>query len=157
MDNKFRVAIAIATVSAAGFVGIVNREGYTEVASAPVKGDVPTNGFGSTGPDVHLGDKTTPVKAVNRAMRDIGKASAGVQGCVTVAVSQGEFDAYTSLAYNIGVEAFCYSTLVRKLNAGDYDGACREILRWDKFRGKPLLGLTIRRGAEYQQCKGNPT
>ncbi|MFZ9813260.1 MAG: lysozyme, partial [Burkholderiaceae bacterium] len=43
----------------------------------------------------------------------------------------------------------------RKLNAQDYAGACKEILRWDKFQGKPLAGLTKRRQAEYQQCIGN--
>ena len=67
---------------------------------------------------------------------------------------QYEYDAFVSLAYNVGENAFCKSTLVRKLNAGDYAGACREILKWDKFRGQPLRGLTMRRQDEYQKCTG---
>ena len=65
-----------------------------------------------------------------------------------------EFSAFVSLTYNIGEGAFCRSTLVKKLNAGDYEGACKEILRWDRFQGKPLRGLTLRRQDEYRQCMG---
>ena len=46
------------------------------------------------------------------------------------------------------------SKLVKKLNAGDYAGACLQVLRWDKFNGKPLAGLTKRRQVEYEQCMG---
>ena len=67
---------------------------------------------------------------------------------------QHEYDAFLSLAYNIGPGAFCGSTLVRKLNAEDYAGACAEILRWDKAGGKTVAGLTKRRQAEYRQCMG---
>ena len=56
------------------------------------------------------------------------------------------------LSYNIGSSGFCGSTLVRKLNAYDYAGACLAIRQWDKFRGQPLRGLTLRREREYQQC-----
>ena len=59
-----------------------------------------------------------------------------------------------SLAYDIGSRAFCSSTLARKLNEGDYPGACREILRWDRFREQRLRGLTTRREREYRQCIG---
>ena len=59
-----------------------------------------------------------------------------------------------SLTYNIGEGAFCKSTLAKKLNAYDYEGACKEILKWDKFKGKPLKGLTNRREREYAKCIG---
>lgn len=71
---------------------------------------------------------------------------------MTVPLTQGEFDAYVSLTYNIGAGAFCKSTLVKRLNAGDYAGACAEIKRWDKMGGKVLRGLTARREREYQMC-----
>jgi lysozyme len=67
---------------------------------------------------------------------------------------QREWDAVISWSFNIGSKAACDSTLVKKLKAQDYDGACAELLRWDKFQGKPLAGLTKRRQAEYQQCMG---
>lgn len=150
-----RVMVALLAVSAAGFVGyIAMPEGYTDRAIIPVPGDVPTNGFGSTGPDIKLGDKTTPPQALARALRDVGKSEGAIRGCVHVPLSQGEFDAYTAMVYNIGAAAFCGSTLVRKLNALDYAGACAEISRWDKFQGRSLAGLTIRRAKERQLCEG---
>lgn len=151
-----RMMLAVLTLSAGGFVAIAMSEGYVERAAPPAPGDVPTNGFGSTGPDIKLGDVTTPPKALARALRDVGKFEGAIRGCVTAPLSQGEFDAYTSLAYNIGAGAFCSSTLVRKVNALDYAGACVEISRWDRFRGKALAGLTIRRARERQLCEGKP-
>lgn len=149
-----RQAIAALTVSAALLVGIATHEGYVETAAPPVPGDVPTNGFGSTGADIKLGDKTTPVRALVRLLADADRHAQAVKRCAPVPMYQHEFDAYVSLTYNIGASAFCSSTLTKKLNAGDYVGACREILRWDKFKGQPLPGLTKRRQSEYQQCIG---
>lgn len=148
-----RVKLAGLALSAAALVGIALHEGYSDTAIIPVAGDVPTIGFGTTG-DVRLGDKITPPKALARALQDVQKYEGALKRCVTVPLHQYEYDAYISLSYNIGSGAFCSSTLVRKLNAGDYEGACKEILRWDKFQGKPLRGLTVRRQDEYQQCVG---
>lgn len=85
----------------------------------------------------------------------MAKYEGAIKECVAVPLHQHEYDAYLSLAYNIGPTAFCGSTLVRKLNAQDYTGACREILRWDRFKGQPLRGLTLRREGEYRQCMGS--
>ena len=87
-------------------------------------------------------------------MVDVQKFEGAIKRCVTVPLAQNEYDAYVQLSYNIGAGAFCGSTLVRKLNAGDYMGACQEILRWNKFKGRELRGLTNRRQAEYQLCIG---
>lgn len=141
------------TLSASALVGILMHEGYSDKAYTPVKGDVPTIGFGTTG-GVKMGDTITPPKAVARALVDVQKFEGALKQCVKVPLHQYEYDAYISLSYNIGSKAFCGSTLVKKLNAGDYAGACQQVLRWDKFNGKPLAGLTKRRQAEYQQCKG---
>jgi len=53
-----------------------------------------------------------------------------------------------SFIFNCGVSAFKSSTLLRLLNQGDYEGARKQFLRWDKAGGKPLLGLARRRAAE---------
>jgi lysozyme len=151
--GRVRMLVIACCLSAAGFVGIANREGYTDKAVRPVPGDVPTIGFGTT-EGVKMGDTITPPKALERALRDVGKFEGAIKRCVTVPLYQHEFDAYTSLAYNIGENAFCGSTLVRKLNAADYAGACAEISKWDKFQGKPLPGLTRRRAEERAQCEG---
>ena len=148
-----RSAIAALALSAAGLVHIAIGEGYREAAYIPVPGDVPTIGFGTTD-GVKLGDKITPPKALERSLADISKFEGAIKQCVKVPLYQREFDAYTSLAYNIGSSAFCKSTLVKRLNAGDYVGACKAILSWDYFKGAPLPGLTKRRQQEYRMCVG---
>lgn len=149
-----RTQIAALTLSAAALVGIAVHEGYRGTAYTPVAGDVPTIGFGTT-EGVKMGDKTTPERALVRLLKDANKFEQAVRNCAPVPMYQHEFDAYVSLTYNIGTGAFCKSTLVRKLKAGDYRGACEEILKWDKFQGKPLDGLTARRIEEYQKCLGS--
>lgn len=149
-----RTRIAALALSASALVGIVLNEGYTDTAVIPVKGDVPTIGFGTTD-GVRMGDRITPPKALARSLDSIKKYEGAIKNCVKVPLYQYEYDAYVDLTYNIGHGAFCNSTLVRKLNAGDYSGACTQILRWDKFHGKPLRGLTIRRKEEYNQCMGD--
>ena len=157
-----RRTVAGLTLSAAALVGIVLHEGYTDRAVIPVKGDVPTIGFGTT-TGVKLGDTTTPPKALARALTDVQQFEGAVKTGVTVPLTQNEYDAYVSFAYNVGSQAFCQSTLVKKLNLGDFKGACDELLRWRFFQGKDCAlptnvrlcgGLATRREAEYRQCIG---
>ena len=148
-----RLQIAAISLSATALVGIALHEGYSDKAVIPVAGDVPTIGFGTT-ENVKMGDKITPPQALARALTDIQAFEGAIKRCVTVPLHQFEYDAFTSLAYNIGSSAFCGSTLVKKLNSKDYKGACAEILRWDRFKGEPMRGLTQRRQAENKQCLG---
>ncbi|HHT3488370.1 TPA: lysozyme [Enterobacter hormaechei] len=71
-----------------------------------------------------------------------------VSRLVKVGLTQGQFDALVSFTYNLGARSLSTSTLLRKLNAGDYAGAADELLRWNKAGGKVLNGLTRRREAE---------
>ena len=71
-----------------------------------------------------------------------------VSRLVKVDLTQGQFDALVSFTYNLGARPLSTSTLLRKLNAGDYAGAADEFLRWNKAGGKVLNGLTRRREAE---------
>jgi lysozyme len=148
-----RKHIATISLSATALVALLVHEGYRENAYIPVAGDVPTIGFGTT-TGVKLGDRTSPERALTVAMRDVQGFEGAIKECVTVPLAQYEYDAFVSLSYNIGSNAFCRSTLVKKLNAGDYAGACNQILRWDQFKGKPLAGLTKRRQEEYKKCLG---
>lgn len=149
MINRTHVAGLV--LSAAALVGLALSEGYTDRAVQPLPGDVPTIGFGTT-EGVRMGDTITPPRALERKLRDVQKFEGALKSCVRVPLAQHEYDAFVSLAYNIGPQAFCSSTLVRKLNVGDYAGACAEILRWDKFKGQPVRGLTLRRQREYELC-----
>lgn len=157
-----RKSVVALTLSAAALVSIVLHEGYTERAVIPLKGDVPTIGFGTTG-GVKPGDVTTPPQALARALKDVQQFEGALKQCVTVPLAQHEYDALVSFSYNVGSRAFCQSTLVRKLNAGDYAGACAQLLRWRFFQGKDCAlpankrlcgGLATRREAEYRQCIG---
>ncbi|MBJ9276498.1 lysozyme [Citrobacter amalonaticus] len=67
---------------------------------------------------------------------------------VRVKLTQGQFDALVSFAYNVGSRALSTSTLLKKLNAGDIKDAADEFLRWNKAGGKVMPGLTNRRTAE---------
>lgn len=163
MKTKTRTAIAAIVLSAGGLIGIASHEGYRETAYIPVVtaagSDVATIGFGSTtnsdGSRVAPAQRTNPVAALKRLGEHVEVFEEAVKRCAPVPMHQYEFDAYVSLTYNIGGNAFCKSTLVTKLNAHDYEGACKEILKWDKFKGNPLPGLTKRRIEEYNICIGN--
>lgn len=73
-----------------------------------------------------------------------------VQKLVKVKLTQNQFDALVSFAYNVGSRALSTSTLLKKLNAGDNKGAADEFLRWNKAGGKEMPGLTKRRKAERE-------
>jgi lysozyme len=157
--NKQRIMVAALTLSATALVGRAVQEGYTDEAVIPVPGDVPTLGFGTT-QGVKLGDKTTPVKALQRAYADMQTYEGAIKRCVTAPLHQAEYDAYAELAYNIGPTAFCGSTLVKRLNAQEYRAACDQILVWKMFRGfdcstpgnKVCSGLWKDRLRLHQQC-----
>lgn len=152
MKNKVRIAVGAVAVSAVCLAGIAGFEGYREKAYKDAVG-VPTIGYGETA-GVKMGDRTTPERALAQLLKSTNKHADGIRKCINVPLYQYEFDAYVSLAYNIGVGNFCKSTLVKKLNAKDYDGACNEILKWNKAGGRALAGLTRRRQKEHLMCKG---
>lgn len=84
--------------------------------------------------------------------QDLAEHAKGAMRCIKVPTTPGERAAYVSFAYNVGTGAFCKSTMVRKLNAGDYIGACNELGRWTQAGGKELKGLVRRRAAERALC-----
>jgi lysozyme len=140
--------------SAAGRSAITRREGNKLVAYRDSV-NVLTIGIGHTSaagpPKVTAGMKITAAESDEILSRDLAKFEAAVNKAVKIDLSQNEFDALVSLAFNIGGGAFAKSTLVRKLNAGDRAGAAAAFLSWNKAGGKTLPGLTTRRKAEWAQ------
>lgn len=151
-----RINVAALVLSAASLIGIAVHEGYRDKAYIPIAGDRPTLGFGDA-QGVKLGDKTDPVRALIRLNQQVEVFQKQMKQCIgDVPLHQYEWDAYVSLTFNIGINAFCNSTLVKLLKQSppNYSGACSQILRWDKFQDRPLAGLTKRRQEEYNKCIG---
>lgn len=152
INNRTRATVAALTISATTLVGIAVNEGYVGQTYLDAVG-VPTIGFGET-KGVKPGQTTTPTRALVQLMKSADEHAKGMAACIKVPLYQHEYDAYVSFTYNVGVGAFCRSTLLKKLNAGDYEGACNELLLWDKAGGKALPGLTRRRQEERKLCLG---
>lgn len=115
---------------------------------------IPTICYGHTGPEVRVHDTATLEECKALLEDDLQTAYAGVQSCIRVPMRDHEAAAFTSMAYNVGVTAFCRSTLARKANAGDMPGACAEMSRWVYAKGFKLRGLVRRRAAERAMCEG---
>lgn len=97
---------------------------------------------------VKRGDEITMAQVDDFLRDDLAEAEKAVNTRVTVPLRQGQFDALVSFVFNLGSGAFMASTLLKKLNAGDYDGAADELLRWNKAGGRVMAGLTKRRISE---------
>jgi lysozyme len=82
---------------------------------------------------------------------DIALCEADVNSNVTVALTQGEFDALCDFSFNLGCAALNGSTLLKELNAGDYAGAAAEFAKWDHAGGQVVAGLLRRRLAEESE------
>ena len=141
-------------ISSRGLELIKEFEGFSSSAYLDVV-NIPTIGWGNTfyedGTKVKLGDQISKTDALKLlevvANRDFADK---IFPYIKVKVTQSQFDAMVSLAYNIGTGAFLKSTLLKKVNAGDFIGASEEFLRWNKAGGKEVLGLTRRREREKQ-------
>lgn len=91
--------------------------------------------------------------AIALLRRDVASCEAAVNR-VKVKLTQDQFDALVSFVFNVGIGAFTESTLLRELNAGHYNAAADQLLRWDKAGGRHLPGLTSRRIAERKLFLG---
>ncbi|MEJ7786657.1 MAG: lysozyme [Solirubrobacteraceae bacterium] len=126
-------------------------EGFEGFRSQPYRDAVGvwTIGFGST---KGVGPRTPPVtraEARARMKREIdANYGAAVERAITRPMTQNQFDAMTSLAYNVGTGGFASSTVCRMHNAGRHDAAADAFMLWVKAGGQTLQGLVNRRRAE---------
>lgn len=134
-------------LSQAGLRLIQNFEGL-RVQAYQDAGGVWTIGYGHTGPDVLPGLTITAEEASDLLRRDVARFEQGVTSLVRVPVTQPQFDALVSFAFNVGIGAFGKSTLLRRLNEGKVEEAAKEFGRWTHEGGKQLAGLVRRRAAE---------
>lgn len=124
-----------------------------------------TIGYGHTGasgypPSVGKGLRISELDAENILFKDLKLLACRVDSEVDVFINDNQFGALVSFVFNIGTAALNRSTLLRKLNSGDYAGAAREFGRWNKARinGKlqAVRGLTMRRKAERELFERAP-
>lgn len=120
-----------------------------------------TIGVGHTGPDVTKDMVITEKEAENLLKKDLRKIESKLNFSLehdNVNLNQNQFDALCSFAYNLGFSAFIFSTLYKKLKAGDYTGASDEFLKWvyitktvngERIKIR-LKGLETRRKAERE-------
>lgn len=164
--NKARIAIAALSLSAAGFVGLVSHEGWSDSAIIPVRGDRPTVGFGSTyrddGTPVQMGDKITPPQAVKRSYAHISQDESRLKACVTAPLHQREYDTLVDHAYQYGASRTCASSVVRLTNQQRYAEACDAYLNWKYVSGRDCsvrangcYGVWLRAIERQRRCIGD--
>jgi lysozyme len=101
-----------------------------------------------------MGDRKTPEECQSMLEVRLEGFYGGAVACVPRLATQSpnRIASHVSLAYNIGVGAYCQSTVARRANAGDWIGSCDAFLMWNKAKGIPLPGLTRRRAEERRLC-----
>ncbi len=113
-----------------------------------------TAGQGHTGPDVRPGVTYTRAQVDAWREADMARAAAFVEARVKVPLSENQFSALAEFAFNVGTGNFAGSTLLRRLNGGDYQSVPRELARWCRGRVNGRLqvlpGLVRRRALEAQ-------
>ena len=130
--------------------GLALTEGFEScrlTAYQDVKG-IWTCGWGHVGPEVVEGLTWTQDQADSQLVLDLTKAEHAVNTLVTVPLTQGQYDALVDFCYNCGIGAFSGSTMLRLLNAGQFDDAANEFQKWSHASGVVVAGLLRRRVAE---------
>jgi lysozyme len=120
--------------------------------------NVPTICYGHTA-GVRLGQRATKEQCEKWLIEDLAIAQQGVRKHLKVPVDRNQIDAYTDFVFNVGEGAFAKSTMLRKANAGDRAGSCKEFYRWVyvgkldcRLSSSRCAGIPIRRDAEAALC-----
>ena len=115
-------------------------------------GGVWTIGYGHTAmagsPVPYQGQVITAAEAENILLKDLMQYEAAVANNVNVKLNDNQFAALVSFTFNVGINAFKKSKLLKKLNNGNFDAVPTELMKWNKAGGKKLQGLVNRRRAE---------
>ena len=124
-----------------------------ELSAYADQGGVWTIGYGHTGPGVHAGLTITDDHADTFLESDVAGAVTAVNRMVTSTINQNQFDALVDFTFNLGCASLSQSTLLRYVNAGEFDLAAAQFLLWDHVRGVVIPGLLRRRQAEMELFK----
>ncbi|WNV48187.1 SAR endolysin [Caulobacter phage Quill_5.2] len=151
MNKLVAPLVATAAVGVAGLALLNTSEGLRLKPYKDPAG-IWTVCYGHTGNDIVLDKVYTKAECEIIRDRDIRSHLAGIKPCIKVPLTQNQQDAILDLSFNIGVQRTCSSTLIKKVNKGDFKGAAEEFPKWNKatVRGKLVVlpGLEKRRAAE---------
>jgi len=151
--SKRGLAAIIGAVAAAGALLVVPKWEGTELKTYKDIGNVLTYCTGAT--ENAMWGKTYTVEECKAQLdRDLARHAEGMMACIHVPLTDGQKVAFLSATYNIGISAFCGSSMAKRANAGDYAGACAALSMWNRVGGKEVLGLTRRRADERAICEG---
>ncbi len=148
-SNKTRLAGAVIAVIVA-FVGAwegLKTEAYRDIVG------IPTICYGET-KGVKMGDAATKAQCDAMLIKSLKRHEAGMRECLKYPdkIPIKTYVAFVSLTYNVGVGNFCRSTARRRLNAGNWAGACKAATWFNRAGGRKVQGLVNRRQAEYKLC-----
>lgn len=127
---------------------LIDREAKRNKAYLDSKG-IPTIGVGHTGPEVHLGLTWSDEQVEKVFAKDIARFEKAINDALDFDIPQHAFDALVSWLFNVGTGWAPKATLIRKINAGDMEGAAAEFDRWHI-----PPEVTTRRNGEREQFKG---
>jgi lysozyme len=133
----------------AGIDLIKRFEGFSSTVYRDVAG-YPTIGYGHLVLPGESWGSITEKEGEELLRADVKQFEKAVNENVSVPISQNMFNSLVSFAYNVGVNAFENSTLLKKLNGADYIGAANELERWNKAGGEVVAGLVNRRKIEQE-------
>lgn len=160
MNLKTRLAVGL---TSAVITLVAGHEGLRLTGYLDPLG-IPTVGYGHTGPGVKAGMKITQDEANEHLARDLNTAAATVRRCVTVPLTIGEMEAWTSFAYNVGpgrkgvkdgmcvLKSGAIPGHVKLLQAGKHYEACEKLFEWTMPGTNVHNGLKKRRADEYARC-----
>jgi len=124
----------------------VRYEPYWDVAG------IMTVCYGHTGADIIANKRYTPDECRAMLERDLRPFARAVERSVKVPTTEYQKAALISFSYNVGVSAFEHSSLLRNLNAGQYQQACDGLKQWIYAGGRQWQGLINRRTVEHEVC-----
>lgn len=151
MRSSAKASVIGAAVVAMSAAFIAPWEGKHNHAYLDIVG-VPTICYGST-KGVKMGDYKTDAECESLFKREVGEFYAQIEPCMTNKETPVSVQAsMLELSYNVGVGAGCKSTMFKKANAGDYKGACGELVKWVNAGGRAVKGLVNRRNASEEMC-----
>lgn len=150
-QSKGKLAAKIGGVAAAAVLAIVPFFEGTVLHTYKDPIGIVTSCTGHVDSTLKLGTSYTPEQCDAQLQADLLKHADDLD-CIKAPLGPYQTAALLSFTFNVGKGSFCGSTLVKKFNAGDYAGGCKELLRWTFAGGRELPGLVNRRKAEYALC-----